>query len=526
MKRFFQFLLFVFLLSSAVSALYVWKTRRGDVLPTAAGGKRTPEKFTTAEGPTLDLKDVNVLAEMSRQQTKLASAVIPSVVSVSTQKVQRQRTVRDPFAEFFGLLDPSQRQGRVQSSLGSGAIVSKEGHIVTNNHVIDGMDQIKVQLHDGREFPARLIGAAPANDLAILKIDAGDLTPLPFGNSDAVQVGEMVYAVGNPFGLEETLTQGIISAKGRRAAESGGEFFQTDAAINPGNSGGPLVSVRGELVGINTMIYSQTGGSVGIGFAIPSAVVKRVLESVLKTGRVIRPYLGITPRDLTPALAQSLGIPDQRGAVVAEVGQGTPAEAAGLLPRDVITKFNEKPVRDALDLRNRVLETEIDAKVPIELLREGKPLTLTAQVRELPADATRVNPVTPGGGSAPQVPPQSQPQPPGNFGFRQRPNQTPPSAAGKSALSGVDVADVTPKVAARLNVPADLQGVVVQRVDESSPAAAVLRESDIIEEVNQQAVTDSRGFQQAIAAAPAGRDVLLSIVRDRARSFVVIPSPR
>ncbi len=397
MKRFLQFILFVFLLSSAVSALYVWKSRRDDV---AAAAKRTPEKFTGADAPPVSLADVDVLAALSRQQIKLASAVIPSVVSIRTQKNAKPRQgVRDPWAEMFERFMSRDGQNRVQQSLGSGVIVSKEGHIVTNNHVIDQMDAIEVQLHDGRKLAAKVIGVAPANDLAILKVENDALHPIPFGDSEKVDVGEIVFAVGNPFGLEETLTQGIISAKGRRGVEADGEFFQTDAAINPGNSGGALINVRGELVGINTAIYSQSGGSQGIGFAIPSRTVRRILDSVLKNGRVIRGYLGVTLETLTPPVAQSLGVKEERGAIVTDVTPGSPADTAGLKQKDVIVKFNDRPVKDIPDLRNRVAEAEVDTKIPLEVVRGGQNIPLTVQIKEMPENfnAAQANPNQPSG---------------------------------------------------------------------------------------------------------------------------------
>lgn len=517
MKRFLQFILFVFLLSSAVSALYLWKTRRdGDGWsfgsPTSStGGRRVPEKFTPAKEPTVDLKDVDILAAMSKQQIKLAAAVIPSVVSIATQRNVRQRPT-DPWAELFSRLDP--RQNRPQSSLGSGAIVSKEGHIVTNNHVIEGMDQIRVHLHDGREVPAKVIGTAPNNDLAVLKIDAGDLKPLPFGDSDRVEVGEMVFAVGNPFGLDETLTQGIISAKGRRTSENAAEFLQTDAAINPGNSGGPLVSVRGELVGINTMIYSQTGGSVGIGFAIPSAVVRRILESVLKNGRLVSGYLGVS--------ADSRPGNDQPGVRVAEVTPNSPAEAAGIKPGDVIVKFNDRAVKDIMALRNRIAETEIDKNVAIELMRDGKPMTVNVAIKEMPAEGlAQTNPGRPGS------PFQPRPRP-------QQPGPQQPGGSGKSApldrdnpLSGIEVTELTSRVAQQMNLPANIRGVVVREVARESNAAAYLRENDIIEEVNQQPIGSPDEFRQAAGmAAQGGGDVMLQVIRGRARSFVIVPAER
>ena len=516
MKRFLQFILLVFILSAAVSALYVWKVRRDD--SQAGAVRRTPDKFTGAETPAIDLKDVDVLAAVSRQQIKLASAVIPSVVSIRTQKnVKPRQGMRDPWTEMFERFMSRDGQSRVQQALGSGVIVSKEGHIVTNNHVIDQMDEIEIQLHDGRKIAAKVIGAAPLNDLAILKVESTELQPIAFGNSEKVEVGEIVFALGNPFGLEETLTRGIISAKGRRGVESDGEFFQTDAAINPGNSGGALINVRGELVGINTAIFSQSGGSQGIGFAIPSATVRRILESVLKNGRVIRGYLGVTLEALNPALAQSLGVKEERGAVVTDVSPGSPADTAGIKQKDVIVKFDDRPVRDIPDLRNRVAESDIDRKIPLEVVRGGKSMPLTVQIQEMPENFASTR-----GNSGQPAPGPTTPSP------RAAPRQTPPSppAVPGGALGGVDVIDLNPRLASRLSLPPDTKGVVVNQINPSSPAADVLRDGDMIEEVNQIAVATTQDYTRVVAGLPANRDVMLSIVRNRARSFVVVPAGR
>ena len=521
MKRFLQFILLVFILSAAVSALYVWKVRRDD--SGTGPRKRTPDKFTGSDTPAIDLRDVDVLAAVSRQQIKLASAVIPSVVSIRTQKNVRPRQgMRDPWTEMFERFMSRDGQNRVQQALGSGVIVSKEGHIVTNNHVIDQMDEIEIQLHDGRKLAAKVIGAAPLNDLAILKVDSAELQPIAFGNSEKVEVGEIVFALGNPFGLEETLTRGIISAKGRRGVESDGEFFQTDAAINPGNSGGALINVRGELVGINTAIFSQSGGSQGIGFAIPSATVRRILDSVLKNGRVIRGYLGVTLEALSPAVAQSLGVKEERGAIVTDVSPGSPADTAGLKQKDVIVKFNDRPVRDIPDLRNRVAEADIDTRIPLEIVRGGKNLPLTVQIKEMPENfastrsnsgSTPANPGTPAPRSAPRQPGVTPPSPP-------------VSPIGSGALAGVEVIDLNPRLASTLALPPETKGVVINQINPASPAADVLRDGDMIEEVNQVPVATAADYARVVAGLPANRDIMLSIVRDRARSFVVVPARR
>jgi serine protease Do len=275
--------------------------------------------------------------------------------------------------------------------LGSGVIVSQEGHILTNHHVVANMDKIQVQLTDGRVVPAQLIGTDEQTDIAVLKISADKIEPLRLGDSDDVRVGQMVFAVGNPFGLQETVTQGIISAKGRRAmADSGVEFLQTDAAVNQGNSGGPLINLKGEIIGINSAIFSTTqeGSWLGISFAIPSNVAKRALESVLKTGRIVRGYLGVTMvniSQLAPEIRQQFALTDKEGAVVAQVMPDSPADLAGLKPGDQIRRFNGRTVPDRIFFRSRVAELDVHAKAELTILRAGQEHTLTVQIAEAPA---------------------------------------------------------------------------------------------------------------------------------------------
>src|SRR5690242_11582153 len=288
MKSFLKFLFFVLLLALGISLIYVWQARQ------PGQPQARVEKFTPADKPKLDLDSVDILQRLNEEYAKVTAAVVPSVVSITTTKTVERRQPIDPLELFFGRRFG--RDGEAEqkvTSLGSGVIVSKEGHIVTNNHVVNGTDDVTVQLSDGREAKARVIGTDSQIDLAVLRIDLPNLPPLPLGDSDQVHVGQIVFAIGNPFGLEESVSQGIISAKDRRAmSDSSVDFFQTDTAINPGNSGGPLVNIRGEVVAINTAIYSESGGNQGIGFAIPSNVVRRAMTSIIKKGRVIRGYLG------------------------------------------------------------------------------------------------------------------------------------------------------------------------------------------------------------------------------------------
>ena len=368
--------LFIVLLVVLVGfGFYRWHRLNGGALPGASGAK----KYTPAEGPRIDPKDVQVLTALDAEYSRLVAAVVPSVVSITTS---RAAPAQDPLELFFG-----KGQARGQNAQGSGVIVSKEGHILTNHHVIAGMEKIEVQLTDGRRVPAQMIGTDEVTDIAVLKINAPNVVPLALGDSDAVRVGQMVFAVGNPFGLQETVTQGIISAKGRRAfADSGVEFLQTDAAVNQGNSGGPLLNLRGEIIGINSAIFSTSreGAWLGISFAIPANVARRALESVLKTGRIVRGYLGVLMQGLTPELARQFGLSDARGAVVLGVLPGSPAAGAGLRERDVIRSFNGRGITDVYVLRELLAEADLKTKVELGIVREGREMTVVAEVVEAP----------------------------------------------------------------------------------------------------------------------------------------------
>jgi serine protease Do len=386
MRRFIFTVLLVGLL-----CLAILRSQRGGGLFHRAG----PEKFTAAAGPVLDLKDVQVLAAMDAEQTRLVQSVVPSVVSIATARKVRVPLV-DPFDFLFGRRRVTER---TENALGSGVIVSQEGHILTNHHVIANMQEIRVQLTDGRILPAQLIGTDEAVDIAVLQVNAANLTPLPFGDSDQVRVGQMVFAVGNPFGLQETVTRGIVSAKGRALRDSGVEFLQTDAAVNPGNSGGPLLDVHGQVIGINSAIFSQTGGWAGISFAIPSNVARTTMQAILKNGRPVRGYLGLNMMSLNPPLAQQFRVPDTQGALIADVVPGSPAENAGLKPGDVVRKFNGKEVANATALRDLIAGASIGTKVELEILRYGQQGKTTLEITQMPA-----------GVSAPQTAPATAPQ--------------------------------------------------------------------------------------------------------------------
>ena len=371
------FLLFLMALALAVGGaafLRLNRTSRPEFstsIPRSSAERLAEERTTLRPGRSLEAMD--------REFTELVDHVIPSVVSITTTSLpDREALVR----QFFGL----GRGGVTQNNkMGSGMIVSPEGHIVTNWHVIAGASQVTIQLNDGRSLPARLAGADQRSDIAVLKVDAEGLTPIAFGDSENVRVGQMVFAVGNPFGLQETVTQGIISAKGRRTtSEEANEFFQTSTTINPGNSGGPLIDIHGRVIGINNFIISRSGGSEGIGFAIPSNVARRVYQDIVQRGRVIHPWFGVVMRPLNDSLARQLGLRDTKGALVAATMAGSPADKAGVLGGDVILSFNGHPIVDAKDLKKRVSETEIGSPVSMAVLRNGQPHDLSITMEEEP----------------------------------------------------------------------------------------------------------------------------------------------
>ena len=371
-----RFLLFLLILGLAVAALSFWRMMRQE--PNAVSGDLSHGGSTTTPMGRDSNASNRSLMEMDSEFTSLVENAIPSVVSITTTTaLDREALVR----QFFGL------GGGVTeaSKMGSGMIVSSEGYIVTNWHVVKGAAEVSVQLNDGRMLPAQIAGADQRSDIAILKINAEGLTPITFGDSEQVRVGQMVFAVGNPFGLQETVTQGIISAKGRRTvSEAANEFFQTSTTINPGNSGGPLIDIHGRVIGINNFIISRSGGSEGISFAIPSNVARRVYEDIIQHGRVIYPWFGVVMRPLTPSLAQQLSLPDTKGALVAATLANSPAERSGLQGGDVILSFNSRPIRDGKDLKNRVAEAQVGKPAHFTVLRAGKPLELSIVMEEAP----------------------------------------------------------------------------------------------------------------------------------------------
>ncbi len=439
------------------------------------------------------------IIETGRAFSDIARSVSPAVVNISTTKIVRRDAPPfsdDPFFDFFNpFKDFKMPKKWREQSLGSGVIVSPDGIIVTNNHVIEQADEIRVTLYDKRSFKARIIGADPKTDVAVVKIDAKDLPTIRWGDSDKLQVGEFVLAIGNPFGLSHTVTMGIISAVGR--ADVGiadyEDFIQTDAAINPGNSGGPLVNVKGELIGINTAIFSKSGGYQGIGFAVPSNMARLVIEQLEQRGKVTRGWLGVTIQELTPDLAMKFGMSSSNGALVGDVAKASPAETAGIRRGDIILQFNGKEVDDVGGLRNMVAQSRVGAEVPVKILRGGKAYSVRVLIAELPKDA------------AIEVP--------GN----------PPQDDGSGSLTGLSVIDLTKEISRQLGLSKNEKGVVVVRVEPGSSAEdAGLRKGDVIQEIDRKKIERVDQYNKAMSGTRRGNTVLLFIDRGGRKFYVTV----
>lgn len=437
--------------------------------------------------------------------------VAPAVVQV--QVTQRSRNApqadlppffNDPmWRRFFGEQFGEQGRGRSQPNfrrppqegMGSGVIVSADGYVLTNNHVVTGADVIKVTLNDRREFTAKVVGTDPQSDLAVIKIDAENLPAVTFADSSKLEVGDQVLAIGNPFGLGQTVTSGIVSALGRATLGLDyQDFIQTDAAINPGNSGGALVDVKGRLVGINTAILSRSGGFQGIGFAIPSDLARSVMEQLVEGGKVVRGYLGVSIQDLSPELAEAFKLKANEGAIIAEVVPGSPAAKGGLKSGDVITELNGSKILDSRRLRLSVADVRPGREVTLKVLRDDKPVEIKITVGQQPRSGL----AGAGDGSGPSL------------------------GRDEGTLVGVGVADLDPQMRREFNVPAKIQGVLVTEVEaDSKSAEAGLQPGDVIQEINQQPV---RTAEDAIRLTenPESKKTLLRVWSQRGIRFIVV----
>jgi serine protease Do len=450
----------------------------------------------------LDVNDSPVAREgkFTTSFAPVVKKVAPSVVKVSVTAKAIPTSLpgrgMPDLRRFFGEGEngpDSSREFRApnQHGVGSGVIVTKDGYILTNNHVVESADDIKVALNDGREFSAKVIGRDPQTDIAVLKIDAHDLPFLTIADSDKIEVGDVVLAVGNPFGIGQTVTTGIVSAKGRATLGLDYEdFIQTDAAINPGNSGGALVDTDGRLVGINTAILSHSGGNQGIGFAVPTNLARWVMAGLVQNGRVERGFLGVNIQDLTPDLAKEFKLDHATGALVSEVTPQSPAEKAGLKGGDVIVEFNGKPVTDSRHLKLQVGATIPGASVPVKLLRDGASKTLQVTVKELPGDKLAKAPS--------------------------------PTDQIEDALHGVGVVDLDRANRAELKVPERVNGALVSQVEPDSAAyEAGLRPGDVITEINRKPVKNAE--QAAVACEkPADKQTLVKVWGHGGNRYVVV----
>ena len=469
---------------------------------------QTTTKAPAAAMPAVTSPITHAIAGGRDSYADVVSAAAPAVVTIRTQGKARVSPTQfgqpddqdDFFRRFFG--DEFGQRGqrgprqapRQQRALGSGVIVSKDGYILTNNHVIENADEIKVETTDDRTFTAKLIGTDKASDLALIKVTASDLQAIALGNSEAVKVGDVVLALGNPLGVGQTVTMGIISAKGRSTGVGDGgyeDFLQTDAPINHGNSGGALVNMKGELVGINSQILSESGGNIGIGFAIPVNMAKNVMEQLRTKGKVTRSQLGVTVQGITSDLADTLGLKDSTGALVSSVASGSAAERAGVKRGDVIRSFNGVAVHDTNTLRNRVAEAGPGTNNELVIVRDGSEKRLSVKLDEAnPEQSARMN---------------------GDV----------PSADDKTAL-GVSVMPLTPELAARVKAPKDAKGLFVDDVDPDGRAAAAgIQPGDIIQEANRQAVTSVDDLRSAVRTS-GEKPTLLLINRQGSDLFITV----
>ena len=456
------------------------------------------QQLAFSQNTAISKSSTEFLGRLNSSLADVAGAVKPSIVNISTTMTVKRagspmgNLFNDPFfRRFFGpgfnRFGP-EREFK-ESALGSGVIVTKDGYILTNNHVVKNADKITVMLSNKKKYKGKVVGTDPRTDLAVIKIDAKGLPAAKIGDSDKLTAGDMVLAIGNPFGLNQTVTMGIVSAVGRSniGLADYEDFIQTDAAINPGNSGGALVNMKGELVGINTAIFTRSGGYMGIGFAIPSNMAKTVMESIIKHGKVIRGWLGVTIQNLTPDIAKHLGLKQKRGALITDVVKNSPAGKAGFKRGDLIIKFDGKPVTGTSELRNRVAQIHPGKIVKVKVIRNDKEKVLTVTISELAEKLTATA-----------------------------------KKEYKNVLKGVYVQELTPAIRNSLNIPQALTGVIITNIDGNSPAFGILHQSDVIMEINKKAIKSSQDYEKMVSGIGPDDSVLLLIYRAGGYIYVTI----
>ncbi len=449
---------------------------------------------------------VDILRQTGKAFSSVARQTIPAVVFIQVEQIVESRgrghSFNDPFdffgddmmRRFFGMpQQPQQPRRHRREGAGSGFIISEDGYILTNSHVVGDADRIRVRLHDGREFEAENIGTDPRSEVAIIKIDAEDLPVVPLGDSSDLEVGEWVIAVGNPFGLSETVTAGIVSALGRRniGIADFEDFIQTDAAINPGNSGGPLLNISGEVVGINTAIYTRSGGNMGVGFAIPINMARAIKSQLIESGTVTRGYLGVYLQDISQLLADSLELPDSQGILISDVLDDSPAQAAGLQGGDVVRKMDGRSVNDTGAFRNEISSRRPDTDIELLIYRDGEKQTITVTIGRLPGDEAR----------------------------------TEASVRDALEMLGMNIGEVTDEIARRFGY-ANADGVVIMEVEPAGRAAqAGLRTGTLITGVNRTRVHSVDAFNTALQEAINQGRLVLTVRSGRFQQYVAIPLP-
>lgn len=453
--------------------------------------------FYFSNKPKQSIPIYSDIVEPVKSFSEIVKTVSPSVVNISTTRtVNTPPTLEDLF-EFLPPYGNSHNKRWKEMSMGSGVIVSSDGYLLTNYHVIEQADEIKVTLYNRKTFKANVIGIDPKTDLAVIKINAKDLPVAVWGDSDKLQVGDFVLAIGNPYGLTHTVTMGIISATGR--ADVGiadyEDFIQTDAAINPGNSGGPLVNIKGEIIGINTAIFSRTGGYQGIGFAVPSNMAKVIKDSLIKEGKVTRGWIGIMVQDVTAELAERFNLKEPYGVIVTDVTKQGPAYKAGIKRGDIIVEFDGKTVTESAILRNLVAQSKIGTTVPIKISRDGQTVTAYVNISQLPFESSQETKI-----------------------FRKTQGKP------ENPFKGLSVIDLDPSMAKQIGADIEDRGVVVYRIEPGSPAEnSGLKKGDLIMEIERQRISNSTEFQRVIQKI-SRYDVLVFINRG-GKKFYTILSP-
>jgi serine protease Do len=462
--------------------------------------------------PPLSLKydntPINRAATQGQSFSPIVQKVTPSVVQVyvttkaGNGNMGMNQDLQDQLRRFFGRQFPQmpEQQSPGEKALGSGVIISSDGYILTNNHVVQNARTIQVKLTDNRTFSGKVIGTDPATDVALVKIDADNLQPITFADSDQAEVGDVVLAVGDPFGIGQTVTEGIISAKDRQGLSDEGDsdesFIQTDAAINPGNSGGALVDTNGRLVGMNTAILSRSGGNQGIGFAVPSDLCRWVADSLIKNGKVERGELGVTIQQLSPELAKAMNIQRTNGAVVADVKPNSPADKAGIKSGDVVVQFDNKPIENYNTLKLLVAESTPGKSVPVQVDRNGQTLNLNVTLEELAQN---------------------------NNLAKNEPNSNGNDAQQNDALHGVGVQDLDHQTREEMNIPANVHGAIITEVDPGSPSAeAGLKEGDVIEEINHQPVRNAEDADRLTANKGGSGETLVKVWNQNGSHYVAV----